>query len=214
MCRKYLLFFFTLTTISVVFFPFALYPQHLKKEVIEMLNDIDKKELLHIARESLSYYLEHGKMKEFSVQSETLKEKMGAFVTLKNKGDLRGCIGYIVGVKPLYETIAEMAVNAGTRDTRFSPVSANELKEIKFEISALTPFKKIDSVDEIEVGKHGLYIKKGFYSGLLLPQVATEYGWKRDEFLEYVCFKAGLPKDAWTKNAEIFIFSAQVFGEE
>ncbi|MCK5707311.1 MAG: AmmeMemoRadiSam system protein A [Candidatus Aureabacteria bacterium] len=179
-----------------------------------MLNEDNKKELLRIARESLDSYLKDGNEKEFSVESEILKEKMGAFVTLKNKGNLRGCIGYIIGVKPIFETVAEMAINAGTRDTRFSPVTASELAEIRFEISVLTPFEKIDSIDEIEVGKHGLYIKKGFYSGLLLPQVATEYGWDRDEFLKHVCQKAGLGMDAWKQGAEIFIFSAQVFGEE
>ncbi|MBN1521849.1 MAG: AmmeMemoRadiSam system protein A [Candidatus Aureabacteria bacterium] len=179
-----------------------------------MLNAAQQKELLRIARESLTFYLEQGNMKSFSVDDEILQQKQGAFVTLKNKGALRGCIGYIVAVKPLYETVAEMAVNAGTKDTRFHSVTLEEMKDITIEITVLTPFQKIKSVDEIEVGKHGLYIKMGFYSGLLLPQVATEYGWDRDEFLKHVCFKAGLPGDAWKKGAEIYLFSGQVFGEE
>ena len=179
-----------------------------------MLNNEQKKKLLLIARESLAYYLEHGKMKNFSVEDKVLLQKQAAFVTLKNKGNLRGCIGYIAAVKPLYETIADMAVQAGTNDPRFNPVTIKELKDITIEITVLSPFKKIDSIDEIEVGKHGLYIKKGFYSGLLLPQVATEYGWEREEFLMHVCFKAGLSEDAWKKDAEIYIFSGQVFSEE
>lgn len=180
-----------------------------------MLTEAQKKELLSIARESLTYYLKNRKMKEFTTQDKFLQEKQGAFVTLKNHGELRGCIGYIVGVEPLFQTVAEMAVNAGTRDTRFPPVTLKEIGDITFEITALSPFKKIDSVDEIQVGTHGLYIKKGLYSGLLLPQVATEYGWDRDTFLMHVCNKAGLPADAWKDDdAEIFVFSGDVFSEE
>ena len=107
-----------------------------------------------------------------------------------------------------------MAVNAGTHDTRFSPISLEEIKDITIEITALTPFEQIHSPVQIDVGKHGLYIKKGFYSGLLLPQVATEYGWDKYEFLKHVCHKAGLPADAWKEGSEIFIFSGQVFSEK
>ena len=185
-----------------------------KEKVAPMLSESEKKELLQIARESLEHYLKTGNMKVFSCKSENLKTMQGAFVTLKNHGKLRGCIGYIIGVKPLFETVAEMAVNAGTRDMRFPPVTLEELKDITFEITAMTPLEKISSPDEIEVGKHGLYIKKGFYSGLLLPQVATEYGWDKLEFLKNVCFKAGLPGDAWKEGAEIFTFSGQVFSEK
>ena len=105
-----------------------------------------------------------------------------------------------------------MAIQAAFNDPRFEPVTSDEWKDIDFEISVLTPMRKIDDVNEIEVGVHGLYIEKGVHSGLLLPQVATEQKWDRTEFLEYTCYKAGLPKDAWkSKDTDIFIFSADVF---
>ena len=141
-----------------------------------------------------------------------LKEKCGAFVTIRNCGSLRGCIGYVRGYLPLHETVKEMAIQAAFNDPRFEPVTSDEWKDIDFEISVLTPMRKIDDVNEIEVGVHGLYIEKGVHSGLLLPQVATEQKWDRTEFLEYTCYKAGLPKDAWkSKDTDIFIFSADVF---
>jgi len=144
--------------------------------------------------------------------SGLLDEKCGAFVTIKSCGSLRGCIGYVRGYRPLHETVRQMAVQAAFNDPRFEPVSADEWANCDFEISVLTPMKKIESIEEIEVGVHGLYIEKGANSGLLLPQVATEQGWNRTEFLEYTCYKAGLPKDAWkSKDTDIYIFSAEVF---
>jgi hypothetical protein len=139
----------------------------------------------------------------------------GAFVTLKKHGQLRGCIGFIEARKPSYETVRDMAQAAAFSDPRFSPVTQKEFEDLKIEISILTPLKKISDINEIEVGKHGLYIIKGFNSGLLLPQVATEYSWDRVTFLKETCRKAGLPFDAWKdKDAKIFIFSADVFGED
>ncbi|MDD3846696.1 MAG: AmmeMemoRadiSam system protein A [Syntrophorhabdaceae bacterium] len=144
--------------------------------------------------------------------TELLEEKCGAFVTIKNSGALRGCIGYVRGYLPLHETVKEMAIQAAFNDPRFLPVSKDEWKDIDFEISVLTPMKKIRDINEIEVGTHGLYIEKGVHSGLLLPQVATEQKWDRTEFLEYTCYKAGLPKDAWKSgDIDIFVFSADVF---
>ena len=141
-----------------------------------------------------------------------LEEKCGAFVTIKNRGALRGCIGYVRGYLPLHETVKQMAIQAAFNDPRFTPVTKDEWADCDFEISVLTPMKKIESVEEIEVGVHGLYMEKGVHSGLLLPQVATEQGWDREEFLEYTCYKAGLPKDAWkSKDIDIYIFSADVF---
>ena len=143
---------------------------------------------------------------------ERLKEKMGAFVCLKTRGELKGCIGYIKGVLPLHQTIREMARQAAFHDPRFMPLSPAEWKHTDIEISVLTPFIKVRDVEGIEVGKHGLYIEKGGHSGLLLPQVAIEQGWNRDEFLEFTCMKAGLPRDAWKDaDATIYIFSADVF---
>lgn len=141
-----------------------------------------------------------------------LEEKCGAFVTIKNCGSLRGCIGYVRGYLPLHETIRQMAIQAAFNDPRFQPVTKDEWSDCDFEISVLSPMKKITSIDEIEVGVHGLYIEKGVHSGLLLPQVATEQGWDRTQFLEYTCYKAGLPKDAWkSKDVDIYIFSADIF---
>lgn len=143
---------------------------------------------------------------------EKLKEKGGAFVTIKKKGDLRGCIGYIRAVLPIWETVKEAAIQAALHDPRFDPVDKKEWKDIDIEISVLTPLKKIEDVVEIEIGKHGLYIEKGHNSGLLLPQVALEYNWGRTTFLEHTCFKAGIPKNAWkSKDTNIYIFSADIF---
>ena len=141
-----------------------------------------------------------------------LKEKMGAFVCLKTHGQLKGCIGHIKGFLPLDETIKEMARQAAFHDPRFAPLDASEWKATEIEISVLTPMRKIEDIEEIEVGVHGLYIEKGLDTGLLLPQVAVEYGWDRITFLEYACMKAALPKDAWkSKGTSIYIFSADVF---
>ena len=150
--------------------------------------------------------------RRFKVDAPVLKENRGAFVTITKNGQLRGCIGYIEGRGPLHKTIEEMAEAAAFRDPRFRPVTEKELPDLEFEISVLTPLRRLTDVNEIEVGKHGIYIKKGWNSGLLLPQVATEYGWDRQTFLEHTCQKAGLPSNAWKdKNAEIYIFSADIF---
>ena len=180
----------------------------------EYLNKEEKQKLLAIAGNSIIEAVTGKKQPEVEVRDERLKEKCGAFVTIKEHGQLRGCIGYITGVKPLYETVRDVAASAAVSDPRFRPVSGDELGKLELEISVLTPLKRIDNTEEIEVGKHGLYMKRGFYSGLLLPQVATEYGWDRKTFLEQTCRKAGLPKDAWKDDStEIYIFSAEVFDE-
>jgi AmmeMemoRadiSam system protein B/AmmeMemoRadiSam system protein A len=173
----------------------------------------EKKKLLHIARRSFEAKVLGKPIPDFKTDSALLKQKMGAFVTLTKHGQLRGCIGHIRGIEPLYTTVSKMAIAAATEDPRFPQVGPNEIGEIAVEISVLTPFKKIASPDEIQVGRDGLYIEKGYNHGLLLPQVATEYGWDRDEFLQNTCRKAGLPMDAWREGADIFIFSAQVFNE-
>ncbi|HWR97973.1 MAG TPA: AmmeMemoRadiSam system protein A, partial [Candidatus Methanoperedens sp.] len=116
--------------------------------------------------------------------------------------------------QPLYRAVAQMAVSAAQQDPRFPQLTAAELPRIRLEISALTPMQPVADVKEIEVGRHGLYVTKGFTSGVLLPQVATDYGWDRITFLEQTCRKAGLPKDAWKEGAKILSFEAEVFGEE
>ncbi len=153
-----------------------------------------------------------GKREKPLAVPQKLKEKMGAFVCLKTHGELKGCIGHIKGFLPLHETIKEMARQAAFHDPRFAPLDAGEWKATEVEISVLTPMQKIDDIEQIEIGVHGLYIEKGVETGLLLPQVATEYGWDRITFLEYACMKAGLPKDAWkSKETNIYVFSADVF---
>lgn len=176
------------------------------------LNDEEKKLLHQIVKEVIRSRLGGKLLPKFKVDSQTLKEPRGAFVSLHKEGMLRGCIGHLQADRPLHETIKDMAIAAAFEDPRFSPLSKKEFDQVDIEISVLTPFRKITDVNEIEVGKHGIYIVKGFYAGILLPQVATEYGWDRITFLEHTCNKAGLHKNAWKeKDAEIYIFSADVF---
>jgi AmmeMemoRadiSam system protein A len=176
------------------------------------LSENEKQTLLRLARTVIENRLLKKPVPRSEPDSARLKENRGAFVTLHRRGRLRGCIGNIRGDKPLYRTIAEMAEEAAFNDPRFSPVSRDELGELDIEISAMTPLRQIDDIGEIEVGKHGIYIEKGHFTGLLLPQVATEYGWDRKAFLEHTCSKAGLDKNAWIdKETIIHIFSADIF---
>lgn len=176
------------------------------------LNEEEKKILHHIARTVIENKAKGKPVPEFKVDSLKLKENRGAFVSIHKRGELRGCIGYIEGQGPLHKTIEKMAEAAAFQDPRFPPVTEKEVPELDIEISVLTPLKRIFDINEIEVGKHGIYIKKGWYSGLLLPQVATEYGWDRKTFLDHTCQKAGLPSHAWKeKDTEIYIFSADIF---
>ncbi len=179
-------------------------------------NQEQRRFLLELARNSIKNYFKEGRpLLDVEVKDPALKEPRGAFVTLKRRGNLRGCIGRIVADTPLYRAVALMACEAAFRDPRFAPLRKEELKDLTIEISVLTPFKKINSVDEIEVGKHGLMIRKGWYSGLLLPQVATEYNWDRNTFLDHTCLKAGLNPGCWKeKDTQIYVFSAEVFSEE
>jgi AmmeMemoRadiSam system protein B/AmmeMemoRadiSam system protein A len=178
------------------------------------ISDVEKNALLNLARESISEYLKNGKLKSYQPElSSFMKEKYGAFVTLKNKGKLRGCIGRFNSEKPLFQTIEEMAIGAATRDSRFESVSIEELKDIEIEISLLMPLKKINSIDEIQLGKHGVYIKKGLNSGTFLPQVALETNWTKEEFLGHCARdKAGIGWDGW-KNAEIYTYEAIIIKE-
>ncbi len=178
------------------------------------LSETEKKALFAIARKTIEARLAGNPIPEFRLASEVLKEKKGAFVTLKKHDHLRGCIGYIEARKPLYQIVGEMALAAAFDDPRFPPLRQDEFKNVAIEISVLSPLKKIKDINEIEIGIHGLYITRGFYSGLLLPQVATEYGWDRLLFLQETCHKAGLQTDAWKeKDTNIFIFSAEVIDE-
>jgi len=171
------------------------------------------RQLLHeIARGTITGCLEGKTPPGLLNLPPILRELRGAFVTLHKHGQLRGCIGLIEAIKPLAETVQEMAMAAAFRDPRFPPLQSEELPDIEIEISVLTPFRQITDVGEIEVGKHGLYIEKGYQRGLLLPQVATEYKWDRDTFLRQTCLKAGLHPEAWKDpDSRIFVFSAEIF---
>ncbi len=190
-------------------------PMHKRVGVDLGLTSEEKTILLEIAREVVEAGCRGEKMVEPKVTSPTLNELRGAFVTLHKDGKLRGCIGHIRGQKPLVKTVVEMAEAAAFQDPRFPPVTTEELEQLEYEISVLTPLHRISNVEEIQVGTHGIYMKRGSHAGLLLPQVATEWGWDRNTFLEHTCTKAGLPVDAWKdKKTEIYIFSADVFSPE
>jgi AmmeMemoRadiSam system protein B/AmmeMemoRadiSam system protein A len=179
------------------------------------LTSEEKVQLLKIARDVVETYCRGVKPPKPEVDSPTLNEPRGAFVTLHKDGKLRGCIGHIRARKPLIETIVEMAEAAAFQDPRFPPVTSEELGQLEYEISVLTPLRRIKDVEEIQVGIHGIYMKRGVSSGLLLPQVAAEWGWDRTTFLKHTCTKAGLPEDAWKdKKTEIYIFSADVFSPD
>ena len=176
------------------------------------LTDQEKKTLLHLARTTIEARASGEPLPLCDAITQTLQEKRGAFVTLRRKGQLRGCIGYVRAVKPLHQTIREMALAAGFQDPRFPPLDRQELVDLELEISVLTPLREITDIDEIQVGTHGLMIVQGNSSGLLLPQVATEYGWQREEFLGHTCLKAGLHPTAWKDaKTKIFVFSADIF---
>jgi MEMO1 family protein len=179
------------------------------------LTGANKKELLSIVRKTISLYIEKRQIPEIdaSLFPRVLMTQSGAFVTLKKNGILRGCIGRFEASEPLYKVVQSMAIASATEDPRFRPVELSELSAIEIEISVLTPMKKIRSIDEIVMGTHGIYMKKGWHSGTFLPQVATETGWSKEEFLGHCAQdKAGIGWDGW-KDAEIFIYEALVFGE-
>jgi AmmeMemoRadiSam system protein A len=180
----------------------------------ELLTKKEQRELLKIARNTIISYVTSGTVPAVETVSVGLNLESGSFVTIKKNGQLRGCIGNFVSDKPLYRLVQEMALSAATRDPRFYPMKPQDLAEFDLEISVLSPLQRIASVEEIKVGTHGIYIIKNSSRGVLLPQVATEYGWDRETFLRHTCQKAGLPEDTWQKECEIYIFSALVFGEK
>lgn len=181
-----------------------------------MLNKAQRKKLLEIARSSIEDYLQTNRKLELSEADPVLQKEMGAFVTLREQGELRGCIGNLIGQQPLYLTIRDMAVEAAVGDPRFNPVRPSEMKNIEIEISVLSPMELVDSADKIELGKHGVLVKNGFRNGVFLPQVTQETGWTKEEFLSQLCAqKAGLAPDAWKdKGTELYIFTAEVFSEK
>lgn len=178
------------------------------------LTDIQKKTFLKIARSAVESRALGRRTADIDTKTVCDISGCGAFVSLhKNNGGLRGCIGTFTSDKPLYLTVEEMAVSASSRDPRFVPVAPHELKQVNIEISVLSPLREVKDVSEIVVGRHGIYIVKGRSRGVLLPQVATEYGFDRDTFLDETCVKAGLSRGSWRENATIMIFEAEIFKE-
>jgi AmmeMemoRadiSam system protein A len=172
--------------------------------------------LFRIARESIAGALAGKPEPAPTVTEPNLLVKRGVFVTLTNQGRLRGCIGHFGQDTPLYEIVAEMASAAATQDYRFmyDPVTPKEMEVMDIKISVLSDLRKIRSIDEIEIGKHGIWIRQGSRSGTYLPEVATEMGWDREEFVEHCCLeKAGLPADAYKKGAEMLVYTSQILEE-
>lgn len=187
------------------------------EEKPEALTDEQKKTLLSIARQTLEAVTQGKPIPETESSDPVLNEYRGCFVTLTEKGQLRGCIGRFDADLPLHRMVADMAESAALKDPRFNPVRPEEVPEIDIEITVFpeNPRKKITDIEEIEVGRHGLYIKQGRFGGTLLPQVASERGWDRITFLEQTCQKAFLPKDAWKDpRTEIYVYPGEIFHEE
>jgi hypothetical protein len=179
------------------------------------LTDAEKAELLAVARKSVEYMIQRNEPYAPSPSpSETLDREYGAFVTLTEGGALRGCIGYTAPMKPLYMTVRDTAALAAVRDPRFPPVTASELPKLAYEISVLSPLRRVTDIEQIKVGRDGLLMKNGDSEGLLLPQVPVEQKWDRQTFLEQTCVKAGMDRSCWkNENTDIFSFTAVVFNE-
>ena len=179
------------------------------------LSEKEKDTLIALARTSVEHAIHDRKAYDAPTPQEAaLNREAGAFVTLKEGGALRGCIGYTSASKPLYQTVRDTATLAALSDPRFQPVSAEEVSRLEYEISVLSPLRRVQDVRQIQVGKHGLLIKNGRREGLLLPQVPTEQHWDRVRFLEQTCAKAGMPEQCWkAEDTDIFSFTAEVFGE-
>jgi AmmeMemoRadiSam system protein A len=182
------------------------------------MNDTQKQTLLKIARDTVEAVITSGAVPKPESGDPELNAHCGCFVTLKNQGQLRGCIGQFTSEKPLVELVVEMAKASATSDPRFfaDPVTADELEQLDVEISVLSPLERTDEPLSLRLGVDGIYIKKGCVSGCFLPQVATETGWSKEEFFSYCCaHKAGLPADAWKDpSTEVYLFTAEVFGSE
>lgn len=178
----------------------------------------EKKELLALARTTIEIYLKNQTKEYPPTDNPRFMEKRGVFVTLHKEGDLRGCIGYPLPIKPLFEAIVDNAISAATEDYRFNPVTSGELKDIDIEISVLTVPETVASYKDVVVGRDGIIISKGFNKGLLLPQVPIEQGWNLEQYISYGCMKAGLSSDEWKKPGKSIVsietFQAIVFGEK
>ncbi|HAL44439.1 MAG: hypothetical protein A2Y12_08250 [Planctomycetes bacterium GWF2_42_9] len=181
------------------------------------MTEEQKKQLLTVAREAVKVAVSGKKPAKPASDDPVLNAHCGCFVTLKNRGELRGCIGMFISNKPLIELVSEMAVASSTKDSRFfgDRITPKEVKELDIEISVLSPLQKTDNPLNLRLGIDGIYIRNGYASGCFLPQVAEETGWSKEEFLSYCCsHKAGLPADAWKdKDTEVYLFTAEIIEE-
>jgi AmmeMemoRadiSam system protein A len=182
------------------------------------MDDTQKQTLLKVARDTVEAVIKGGEAPKPESDDRQLNAHCGCFVTLKNQGRLRGCIGRFISDIPLIELVVEMAMASATEDMRFfaDPITADELEQLDVEISVLSPLLRTDQPLSLRLGVDGIYIKKGRTSGCFLPQVATETGWTKEEFLSYCCsHKAGLSPDAWkAPETEVYLFTAEVFGAD
>ena len=176
------------------------------------LTEAEQVTLLRMARQAIAESVREHRLREIEEPAGALRQPAGAFVTIRKGKRLRGCIGYVEALKPLYVTVRECARAAALQDPRFEPVNPEELPEMRLEISVLSPLEVVRP-EQVEVGRHGLLISQGLRRGLLLPQVPVEWNWGRGRFLEETCIKAGLAPDAWQEGARIQAFTAQVFEE-
>ncbi len=179
-----------------------------------LLNRTEQEKLLEIAKVSVEAFVSQGEIPEFEIENEMLEQKLGAFVTLKREDQLRGCIGRFSPTDiPLYQVVSQMASAAASQDKRFLPVTEDELDDLEYEISVLSNLEKVDSWEEIEIGKHGVQIKQFLNRGVFLPQVAVDNNWDLEKFMGELCYqKAGLSRDCWkNEKTEIYVFTAQVF---
>lgn len=177
-----------------------------------MLTRDTQRQLLAIARAGLEARVRGTRVPESGSKGAN-QPGQGAFVTIFCNGELRGCLGRVTSDWPLPDLVRHLAQEVADSDPRFTPVAPHELEDIALEVSVLTPEREIRSIDEIEVGRHGLIVEQGSRKGLLLPQVPTEHEWDRETFVSQTCLKAGLPADAWRHGARLLVFEAQVFGE-
>jgi AmmeMemoRadiSam system protein A len=177
------------------------------------LSDEEKRYLLGLARGAIVAEATGGPPPEPETRTPALSVDRGVFVTLHRGGQLRGCIGYIEGVKPLVEAVVDNALSAAFRDPRFTPVTGGEVADLEIEISALTPLRTVASWREIQIPLHGVVLTRGAHKSVFLPQVAAEQGWDRDTMLSHLAMKAGLSPDAWREGAAFEVFEAEVFAE-
>lgn len=179
------------------------------------LNTDQQRKLLRLARRTIEEYVRTGKAPQVTESDPALSQPRGVFVTLRHGEMLRGCIGDLEGREPLYLNVRDKAIASAVNDFRFEPVRPDEVKDLSIEISVLSPMRRVSDPSEIVAGKHGVLVCQGPRSGVYLPQVATEQGWTRDQMLTHLCqYKAGLSPDAWRRGAELYCFTAQVFGEK